>query len=77
MGVARDNKTIELRGGPLNGKRTSVPASNTQLTLPVNSADPFSAWAVYRPSADRCADGIEIWDEYIESQWGDTGLTDL
>ena len=72
-----NQKAIELRGGPLKSKRTDVPAGNTQVSLPVNGADKFSAWVVYRPTSERCADGIEIWAEYVESKWGDTGLTDL
>ena len=76
MGEA-DEKTIELRGGALNGKRTTVPASNTQVVLQADPADKFSAWVIYRPTTERCTDIVEIWAEYIESQWGDTGITDL
>jgi hypothetical protein len=72
-----ENKTIELRGGPLNGRRTEVPAGNTQVVLQADASDKFSAWVIYRPTSERCADGTEIWSEYIESQWGGTGLTDL
>ena len=72
-----DQKTIALRGGPLSGKRTTVPARNTQAVLQAEPADKFSAWVIYRPTSERCTDGVEIWAEYIESQWGETGLTDL
>jgi hypothetical protein len=72
-----DTKTVELRGGHLNGRRVSVPAGFTELTLQVNSADKFSAWLVYRPTPERCADGAEIWDEYVETNWGDSGLVPL
>jgi hypothetical protein len=72
-----DEKTIELRGGPLNGNRVMVSESHTQVSLPVNGADKFGAWAVYRPTSERSVNGMEIWAEYVESQWGDTGLADL
>jgi len=70
-------KTIELRNGPLSGKRVTIPAGDTQATLPVNAADMFGAWVVYRPSSERSPDGTEIWTEHVESQWGDTGLPSL
>jgi hypothetical protein len=70
-------KTVELRGGALHGKRATAPVDATQLNLPVDGNDKFTAWIVYRHTSDRCADGTEVWEEYIESQWGDTGLTDL
>lgn len=72
-----DNKTVELRGGPANGRRVSIPLGFTELTLQVDSADKFSAWAVYRPTLDRSDDGVEIWDEYVETTWGDSGLVPL
>ena len=61
-------KTIELRGGPLNGHRAKVPASNTQVSLPVNPTDKYCAWAVYRPTTDRSFEGHEVWNEYVESE---------
>ena len=66
-------KTIELRDGPLCGKRVTILSGDAQATLPVNASDLFGPWAVYRPSAERCADGTEIWTEDVESQWKDTG----
>jgi hypothetical protein len=72
-----DGKTIELRGGALNGKRVRVPESRTQVSLQVDPADKLSAWVVYRPASDRCADGVQIWDEYIETRWGDTDIIDV
>jgi hypothetical protein len=72
-----DKKTVELRGGPADGRRIAIPLGFTELTLQVDSADKFSAWAVYRPTPDRSADGTEIWDEYVETQWGDSGLVPL
>ena len=62
-------KTIELRNGPLSGKRVTIPSGDTQVTLPVDAADMFGAWAVYRPSSQRCADGTEIWIEHQDSEW--------
>jgi hypothetical protein len=62
-------KTILLGNGPLCGKRVTIPAGDTQATLPVNAADMFGAWAVYRPSSERSSDGSEIWTEHVESQW--------
>jgi hypothetical protein len=70
-------KTIQLRNGPLCGKRVTIPTCDTQATLPVNAKDMFGAWAVYRPSPERCPDGTEVWTEYVESQWGNTDLADL
>ena len=72
-----ENKTIELRGGHANGRRVSVQLGIKQLTVQVNSADKFSAWVVYRPTLDRCADGVEIWSEYVETSWGDSDLVPL
>jgi hypothetical protein len=72
-----DTKTVELRGGHLSGRRVSVPAGFTELTLQVSSSDKFSAWAVYRPTSQRCADGVEVWEEYVETNWGDSGLVPL
>jgi hypothetical protein len=72
-----DQKTIELRGGRANGRRVSVQAGFTQVTVQVNSADKFSAWIIYRPTSERGADGVEIWSEYIESSWGNTDLVPL
>lgn len=72
-----DGKTIELRGGHANGQRVRIPLGFKELTLQVNSADTFSAWAVYRPTRERCADGTEIWDEQTEPTWGDSGLVPL
>jgi hypothetical protein len=77
VAATADKKTVELRGGPADGRRIAIPLGFTELTLQVDSADKFSAWAVYRPTADRSADGIEIWDEYVETQWGDSGLVPL
>jgi hypothetical protein len=77
VGVAVDEKTIELRGGHANGRRVNVRAGSSELTLVANSADKFSAWTIYRPTSERCADGIEIWDEYLEPTWGDSGLVPL
>ena len=72
-----DQKTIELRGGHANGRRVTIQAAFTQLTVQVNSADKFSAWITYRPTSERCADGVEIWSEYVETSWGDSDLVPL
>ena len=72
-----DSKTIQLRGGRANGRRVTVPLGFSELTLQLNAADKLSAWAVYRPTAERCADGVEIWDEYVETGWKDSGLVPL
>lgn len=77
MSEADGNKTIELRGGHAGGRRVSIPRGFTELTLQMDSTDKFSAWAVYRPTSERCADGTEIWDEYVETQWGNSGLVPL
>ncbi|HET9208054.1 MAG TPA: hypothetical protein VFO28_17570 [Burkholderiaceae bacterium] len=71
------SKTIELRGGPASGHRIQVPAESTEVTVPVDRNDRFGAWAVYRPGSERCSDGTEIWDEHVDTGWGDTGLGDL
>jgi hypothetical protein len=72
-----DSKTVQLRGGLAGGRRVTVPLGFRELTLQINSTDKFSAWAVYRPTSERCADGVEIWDEYVESRWSDSGLVPL
>ena len=64
------HKTIELRGGAADGQRMSVPEGSTELSLPVAGGT-----AVYAPSGDRNADGLEIWHP-IET-WNDTGLAPL
>jgi hypothetical protein len=74
---ATDHKTIELRGGHADGRRVSVQLGFTQITVQVNSADKFSAWIIYRPTSERCADGVEIWSEYAETNWGDSDLVPL
>ena len=40
-----DKKTVELRGGPADGRRIAIPLGFTELTLQVDSADKFSACA--------------------------------
>ena len=72
-----NEKTVELRGGPLDGRRVTVSTDATQASLPIDSSDRFSAWTVYRPTSERSSDGHEVWTEYVESQWGDTGLANL
>ena len=72
-----DNKTVQLRGGLAGGRRVTVPSGFKELTLQINSADKFGAWAVYRPTLERCVDGVEIWDEHVESHWSDSGLVPL
>ena len=77
VAATTDKKTIELRGGHASGRRVSIPLGFTELTIQVDAADKFSAWIVYRPTRERAADGIEIWDEYVETNWGDSGLVPL
>jgi len=49
-----DEKTIELRGGPLDGQRAKIPARNTRVSLPVNTADKYGAWPLtFRPKSVR------------------------
>jgi hypothetical protein len=74
---AKGIKTIELRGGPANGKRITIAYGLEEATIPVDGADKFGAWVVYRPTSERCADGTEIWDQHFEWAFGDTGLGDL
>lgn len=71
------DKVVELRGGLADGRRVSVRAGTSELTVTANSADRFSAWAIYRQTTDRAADGVEIWEEYRETSWGDSGLVPL
>ena len=51
-------KTIELRGGPSDGKRMVVPIYSNQLSLADRKGH---GDFVYRPSLDRTPDGLEIW----------------
>jgi len=51
-------KTIELRGGPSDGKRMVVPVYSNEVSLNHRkSAGEF----VYCPSQDRTRDGLEVW----------------
>jgi hypothetical protein len=69
-------KTIELRGGPGNGRRIRVAYGLEQAMVPVHGANNVETWAVYRPTSERCADWTEIWDEYVKPEFGDTSLGD-
>ena len=71
------SKTIELCDGPARGRRVAVRDSDTELTLPVNPDDRFSAWTVYRPSGESNAEGFELWSEYLESEWLESVPADL
>jgi hypothetical protein len=71
------SKTIELRDGPARGRRVAIRDSDTELTLPVNPDDRFGSWIVYRPSGECNAEGLELWSEYLESEWPETVPTDL
>ena len=74
---AKGIKTIELRGGPVDGKRITIAYGLEEAMVPVNSDDRLGAWVVYRPTSQRCDDGTEIWNLHIESEFGDTGLGGL
>lgn len=67
-------KTIELRGGPADGRRMTLPADSTEATIPVPEVEGF---AIYGPGADRTADGLEVWDLIEDSGFSDTGLAPL
>jgi hypothetical protein len=77
MDHAHSRKMIELRDGPAGGRRVAVRHGDTELTLPVNADDRFSAWIVYRPSGEHNAEGLELWSEYLESEWPETAPADL
>ena len=51
-------KTIELRGGPCDGKRMVVPIYSNHLSLADRKGDGDFA---YRPSGERTPHGLEIW----------------
>ena len=51
-------KTIELRGGPSDGKRMVVPIYSNEVSFTDRKGDGES---VYCPSADRTRDGLEVW----------------
>jgi hypothetical protein len=51
-------KTIQLCGGPANGKRMVVPIYSNEVSFPDRKGD---GDFVYCPSADRTKDGLEIW----------------
>lgn len=67
-------KTIELRGGPADGRRMSVPSDTTEATIPIPE---FEGFAVYAPSDDRAPDGSELWDLILDSGFSGTGLAPL
>lgn len=72
-----EEKTIELGDGPARGRQVTVKSSDTQLTLQADPADRFSAWVVYRPTGERNPSGIEIWCEYLETDWHETLPADM
>jgi hypothetical protein len=51
-------KTIELRGGPCDGKRMVVPFYSNQVSLTDRKGD---SDFVYCPSDERTPGGLEIW----------------
>ena len=55
-------------------QRITIAYGHEKAMVPVNGADKFGAWVAYRPTSQRCADGTEIWDQHIESEFGETGL---
>jgi len=66
--------TIELRGGDADGRRTTVPAGTTELSVPVEGAAKHLPEGVYRPSGELCDDGVELWDAFEPPEWGETGM---
>jgi hypothetical protein len=67
-------KTIELRGGPADGRRMDLPVDSTEATIPIPEVEGF---AIYGPSADRTRDGLEVWDLLEDSGFSETGLAPL
>jgi hypothetical protein len=67
-------KTIELRGGPADGRRLNLPSDSTEATIPIPEVEGF---AIYGPSADRTQDGLEVWDLLEDSGFSETGLAPL
>jgi hypothetical protein len=67
-------KTIELRGGPADGRRMDLPADSTEATIPIPEVESF---AIYGPSADCTQDGLEVWDLLEDSGFSETGLAPL
>ncbi len=65
-------KTIELRGGPANGRRIRVAYHLEHAMVPVSPGTRSPEWAVYRPTSERCADGTEIWAEHVTPEFGET-----
>ena len=58
---------IELRGGPSNGMRITVEPELKEISVPGTGAEaPHLLWATYRPTSDRTADGVPIWDLYVD-----------
>ncbi|HET9207106.1 MAG TPA: hypothetical protein VFO28_12770 [Burkholderiaceae bacterium] len=52
-------KTIQLNGGPFDGKRMVVPIYSAELSFPDKRSD--GAFG-YCPQGKRTPDGLEIWE---------------
>jgi hypothetical protein len=58
---------VELRGGPSNGMRITVEPELTEVSVPGTGAEaPHLLWATYRPTRERTADGIPIWEIAVD-----------
>jgi hypothetical protein len=72
-----DHKTIELRTGRAHGRRLVVPINTTEVSVPIDGAKGFDVTEIYRPTATRSADGVEVWTPYVPPAWPETNVDPL
>jgi hypothetical protein len=70
-------KLIELRGGRADGQRMTVPATTTEVNVPVLDGRGFDAMVAYRPSTGSSVDGIEVWQLHIPEPWSESSPVPL
>ena len=71
------NKTIELRNGRAHGRRLAVPVNTTEISVPVAGAKALDSTEIYRPTAARSDDGVELWAPYQPPAWPETNIAPL
>ena len=70
-------KVVVLGDGHAQGKLVDIETHADELSLPLDPADRFGAWVVYRPSGRHNESGLEVWCEHVDSGWADTATVNL
>jgi len=65
-------KVVELRGGRATGRRMSVSHVSNQLVMRIAEG---KRTIMYRPTPERTADGVEIWEINSAVGCSDPGST--